>query len=849
MVRPLLSTSVGLIAAVVAFAIATTQADEPIDIYGKKISFLKVFGHSSYKEFSNGRVTGALINHAAGVLVDRSRHPNTIYVADTGNNRILGFRSYDSKKPDLIFGQPNEFTGAPNGDCNIGIFGNCRRDTLCLINIPGNPNSAEQWMRLNFDVDRFGNLYFPDHGNNRVLVYAAPFADDKSQVLGDTLPDFVLGQPDFESNGVNHGKGPGKCDARSLHIGYFPEGGWEYHVSSRGVSVDAQGNVWVADTFNGRVLRFPRKETKADLVLGQPNFASGEFLRELDNAPLNRMGTPVCARVHPDTGELYVVDEFGGFHSRILVFKPPFKNGMNASRVIMPKQKLAGDYSGPYRDYKDGYRFTHCTGLVFNPIKSEDWVNEKFRTHRYRDGVIWIHDGEGQTGPRTLLLDKDGEILVAISAPDTTTLGGRWYNYEKAGIKGSPFNLQWPGGMIGFDDANNIYLADEGHNRIARYALPYRAGWNGDTPILPAANGGLLSGHAREKRGPAHSSQGTGIAVIGDNLVLRDQGRFMVWENYLDKPSGAEANSFPPQPNGFSSEVQTSIYEDGCLAQGVDDQNRLWVVGGPDLSVYPLPLKAETRVLREYISLYWADDPDVKVDHDLGRPLAYEKSSGRIWVYDLRYHRLLRVKIPDRVEGKFLVDAVIGQNNKTENRINRGMKTPDAASLGDVADIKFDRLGNFFVVDNTFELHPNGRILMFAAEEMKGINTLFPNLHAKQVFIAERFDQNVWERTIASREYPHSPTTVAFNSRNEMVVGNDGYWRGDPQLRMRNQLFLYRNPLSKATPDAVIELPLGTAGEIAFDQHDNLIVLDATYGHKVWVVNYERDPAWLRELR
>jgi hypothetical protein len=61
--------------------------------------------------------------------------------------------------------------------------------------------------------------------------------------------------------------------------------------------------------------------------------------------------------------------------------------------------------------------------LVFNPIKSDDWVNEETRSHRYRDGEIWIHDGEGQTGPRTLLLDKDGEILVAISAPDTTTLG------------------------------------------------------------------------------------------------------------------------------------------------------------------------------------------------------------------------------------------------------------------------------------------------------------------------------------------------------------------------------------------------------------------------------------------
>ena len=104
-------------------------------------------------------------------------------------------------------------------------------------------------------------------------------------------------------------------------------------------SVDKTGNVWVADTFNRRVLRFPSNSKKADLVLGQDDFLSSDLEGCLDNAPLNRMCTPTLARVYPETGELYVIDERPpGFKARILVFKPPFKNGMSAHKVIIPKQ-------------------------------------------------------------------------------------------------------------------------------------------------------------------------------------------------------------------------------------------------------------------------------------------------------------------------------------------------------------------------------------------------------------------------------------------------------------------------------------------------------------------------------
>ena len=125
------------------------------------------------------------------------------------------------------------------------------------------------------------------------------------------------------------------------------------------MSVDRQGNVWVADTFNSRVLRFPRGQTTADLVLGQPNFnVNGRPQTGPNDTALNKMFTPTLARVNPRTGELFVVDEYpGGFPARILVFEPRFATAWRLRRDLS-RQELQGDYA-------DSYRFTHCTGLVF----------------------------------------------------------------------------------------------------------------------------------------------------------------------------------------------------------------------------------------------------------------------------------------------------------------------------------------------------------------------------------------------------------------------------------------------------------------------------------------------------
>ena len=809
---------------------ASISADDPLatDFYGQDVSVLRMLGHTNWGEVSPGAVSGDQGYHVSGVVVDRSLQPNAIYVADSGNNRILGFRGIESAQADLVFGQPDVLSSGANGDANLGVYAGASSTSLALMDTPGGTNLAEQWMFLNFDVDAAGNLYVPDTYNNRVLEYYSPFSDDKSEGKGDTVADRVIGQANFSDNLANRGQGGSARDASSIRIDY---GVFDF-VASRGVSVDPQGNVWVADTANSRVLRFPPGQDSADLVLGQSDFTSYDPATQLATAPLDRMCAPTLARVDPETGDLYVIDEYpGGFPARILVFSGPLQSGMAASRIFAPKQPLAGDFA-------QGYQLHHATGMVFNPVKTDDWIDPQTQTQRYRDGFMWLQDGQGR---RILLLDRDGNILQALLAPDITTIGSQWGQYKEPD---RPYYVGGAGGMIGFDDANNIYIADGFWHRVARFAMPYRPQESGSDVYLPNSNGGLLGPAGPNGTGPAQTTEGIGVATFGRQLILHDNQRYLVWNDYLSYADGAPADLVVGQADGTSLTQRNHIM--GRTMHAIDQLGRMWATGEHGkLMVYQLPMVAGAMPLRELVPLYWADQPDVEVPYFCGQALAFEPATHSLWIGD--GYRLLRVRIPDDISGKLLVDAVIGQTDTVTNLPNRGMDHPDAASFGSISDIKFDPAGNMFVVDNAYELHPNGRVIGFLASDMLSIQTMLPPIQATFVYVAERLDQPVDQRTFPSNEQPMSPVSIAFNADGEMVIGSDGYYRHDARARNVSQVYLYRHPLTKPTPDAIIQVPLGAPGEMTFDAEGDLIVQDHTY-NKVWILNYDRDPSWLMPI-
>ena len=125
-----------------------------------------------------------------GIVVDKSSNPPHLYIADTFNNRILGFRdaravgtdarSLLTQKADLVIGQPagdlfRSVVNYPNGD-------------------PDLPTQTGLLRPVGLAVDDSGNLWVADSGNGRVLRFPAPFS-----VAAGTIQtaDLVLGQSDF----------------------------------------------------------------------------------------------------------------------------------------------------------------------------------------------------------------------------------------------------------------------------------------------------------------------------------------------------------------------------------------------------------------------------------------------------------------------------------------------------------------------------------------------------------------------------------------------------------------------------------------------------------------------------
>jgi sugar lactone lactonase YvrE len=163
-----------------------------------------------------------------------------------------------------------------------------------------------------------GNIvYVADTLNNRVLG----FRDVRSLTLG-TPADLVIGQVSADRSIPNSPQG--RTTTPTQEGLYLPHS----------VAVDAQGNLYVADSGNGRVLRFPRPfDTpglpRANLVIGQPNFN----LKITDPSPRN-MSFPV-GLAFTNAGHLLVSDLA---HNRVLYFLRPnggdFTNFQAAANVF-----------------------------------------------------------------------------------------------------------------------------------------------------------------------------------------------------------------------------------------------------------------------------------------------------------------------------------------------------------------------------------------------------------------------------------------------------------------------------------------------------------------------------------
>ena len=234
-----------------------------------------------------------------------------LYVADTLNHRVLdlplqgstfgpatrvlGQDRFDMMAPNLIEGKEFDFTSSTAS----GFF-------------------AEAGIAIDSSGDT-PHLYVADYFNNRVLG----FLDVRGLKAG-ARADIVIGQQDLNSGLCNGTGDPNHITATTL-------------CAPAGLAVDANGNLYVADSGNGRVLRFPSPFAhqgleQADLVLGQHNLSS----KITDPGPFT-MAAPYGLSFVGTNG-LLVSDVL---HNRVLffaftngTFDPGTDSGKAASKVF-----------------------------------------------------------------------------------------------------------------------------------------------------------------------------------------------------------------------------------------------------------------------------------------------------------------------------------------------------------------------------------------------------------------------------------------------------------------------------------------------------------------------------------
>lgn len=257
----------------------------------------------------------------AGVTVDLTSSTPHLYVADTYNNRVLGYNNLltvqSGAKADIVIGQADfqhVLANAPSND-------------------PNQPNASGLFLPTGLAVDSSGNLYVADSGNGRVLRFPQPFANYTPGAPEQA--DLVLGQQSFTSTKITD------ATDRTMALPV-------------GLAFTLAPGLLVSDAALNRVLYFEGESADftsgmaASLVFGQPDFTS--------SAPgngLNQMYAPHHIATDSDD-RLYVADT-GNRRIEIFNHAPTASIGQPAAQTLTQGM-------------------TTPTGLYVNPVSGEIWV-------------------------------------------------------------------------------------------------------------------------------------------------------------------------------------------------------------------------------------------------------------------------------------------------------------------------------------------------------------------------------------------------------------------------------------------------------------------------------------------
>jgi tripartite motif-containing protein 71 len=471
-------TQPGQLGAVGAIAVApdntllVADGSNRIDRFDANGQLLNSWGGtgSAVGQFRFGAGSGNSAAAGGGLAVSG----NTVYVADTGNDRIQRFTLDGGHGAEIV--APGQLAN-PRGIAVRGtrlLVADDQHHRLVvydtgghLLRVVGSNGSGPGQLNFPYGVaaDRSGRVFVADDLNHRVVRFSS-------------APDYV-----YKARWGSYGTASGQLA--------YP----------RGLAVDAQGNVYVANTGDDRIDVFDRG---GQLLrsFGASGRAAGQFDEPLgvaaDASGVRAVTDAVNGRVellNPDGslavwgspapgptilprpvavafdagGNAYVLD---GKRSRIVVF----------SRATgLPVRTIGSPGSGPGQLLDPSALAIDGTST----ISVADSGNE--RIARFGTGGTYLGSVTGVGDARGIAVTPDGSrTYVTTSAARIDVLDPSGNEIDEFGGRGSKLGKLEAPAQIALDAAGNLWVADRGNNRVQEFGPDgERLGTFGQRGIAP----------------------------------------------------------------------------------------------------------------------------------------------------------------------------------------------------------------------------------------------------------------------------------------------------------------------------------------------------------------------------
>lgn len=370
-------------------------------------------------------------------MIDRT---GNLIVSDSGNGRVLRFdlpRPRTAPMPASLSPSalPRGFGGLTltvNGD---GFYAG----STVTFNGQARPTTYVSGRRLtaaisSLDVASGGPFVVavdnPAPGGGSV---AAPSLSTYAVTRYDGVADRILGQRGFTSLGGDVGGARvGSLNAAAL-------------VSPNEPLVGNGGRLFVSDFSASRVLSWASVDSfqnaqPADLIIGQPDEFSTLCNGGLTQPTAATLCLPDGLAMDP-AGALYVADRN---NHRLLVYEPPFSNGMAASRVFGQSGSFTTNFAN-----KGGVRSADTLWLPRGVL--------------FANGTLFVQDGNNRRILGYRAPSSSTRADFAIGQPDP-------YSYVTALPSARRFT---PGARLAMDSAGRLYASFDAESRILRFSPPF----------------------------------------------------------------------------------------------------------------------------------------------------------------------------------------------------------------------------------------------------------------------------------------------------------------------------------------------------------------------------------------